>query len=266
MELSITKEDMRSYAEVNYIINHMNERYFDKIPQKIKDFLYIVKDDSYETTIKIDPAMPLTKQGISQYALEVIAIFHLKYWCENDEVKRNLLNRIEDNHKKFEEQLRAKYSSDVFGNAPTSSSNNIYQGLQDFERNIDNANVKSIQDIKANKETNYEEIEKAAEKAESEKDYEQTVQDVNTSSAKNVQKAAEELTELTKQTTLKNFVMDIINKIKGFFKKKEEIPAQTSTNEVKAENVVEATPVEQPATTAVTEENVEQIKEEVSSK
>ena len=38
MELSITKEDMRSYAEVNYIINHMIERYFDKIPQKIKDF------------------------------------------------------------------------------------------------------------------------------------------------------------------------------------------------------------------------------------
>lgn len=263
MELSITKEDMRSYAEVNYIINHMNERYFDKIPQKIKDFLYIVKDDSYETTLKIDPATPLTKQGISQYALEVIAIFHLKYWCENDEIRRNLLNRIEDNHRKFEEQLRAKYSVDFLDNSQkTSSSSNIYQGFQDFEKNVENVNAKSIQDIKANKENNYEEIEKAAEMADSQKEFEQTVQDVNTSSAKNVQKAAEELTELSKQSSFKNFVMNIINTIKDMFKKKEVLaPAKT---EDKVENPVQAAPVEQPVE-KVEEVKVEEIKQEVSS-
>lgn len=261
MELSITKEDMKSYAEVNYIINHMNEKYFNKIPQKIKDFLYIVKDDSYETTININPAMPLTKQGISQYALEVIAIFHLKYWCENDDVRKSLLNRIESNHRKFEEQLRARYSNDVFANNQASSSN-IYQGLQDFEKNIDNTNIKSIQDIKANMETNYDEIEKAALQAESEKDYEQTVQDVNTSSAKNVQKAAEELTEITQQTNLKNFVMDLINKIKAFFNKvgskKENTVVETTTNsstEPEVTTVVEAT--------SEVVEKVEEIKKEV---
>ena len=38
MGVVITKEDIRAYAEVNYIINHMNEKYREKVPEKLKNF------------------------------------------------------------------------------------------------------------------------------------------------------------------------------------------------------------------------------------
>ena len=34
MGVVITRDDIRAYAEVNYIINHMNEKYREKVPEK----------------------------------------------------------------------------------------------------------------------------------------------------------------------------------------------------------------------------------------
>lgn len=35
MSVIITLEDIQAYAEVDYIIHHMNEKYIEKIPKKI---------------------------------------------------------------------------------------------------------------------------------------------------------------------------------------------------------------------------------------
>ena len=38
MSVVITIDDIRAYAEVDYIINHMNQKYIDKVPQRMKEF------------------------------------------------------------------------------------------------------------------------------------------------------------------------------------------------------------------------------------
>ena len=35
MSVVITREDIISYAEVDYIIHHMNEKYINKLPEKL---------------------------------------------------------------------------------------------------------------------------------------------------------------------------------------------------------------------------------------
>ncbi len=116
MGVVITIDDIRAYAEVDYIINHMNEKYIEKVPKKILNFFSELKDPNYE--VKVDPYVPLQKQGLKRYTLEIIALLHLKYWCEDEERKKELYGIMIRNQEKLEEQMRDKYSVEkLFDNA-----------------------------------------------------------------------------------------------------------------------------------------------------
>ena len=108
MSVTITIEDIRAYAEVDYIINHMNEKYQKMIPEKMLAFFHDFKDPNLN--IKIDPYVPLQNQGLSRYALEIIALLHLKYWCENEERKQELYNIMLRNQEKLDEQMKNRFS------------------------------------------------------------------------------------------------------------------------------------------------------------
>lgn len=114
MSVVMTRDDLMAYAEVDYIIHHMNEKYLEKLPEKFLIFFANMKDHTYE--VYVDPRKPLEIQGLKKYALEILAILHLKYWCDNEERKIELLNKMKENQEKLEAQMREKYSIDkLFG-------------------------------------------------------------------------------------------------------------------------------------------------------
>lgn len=110
MSVVITREDIIAYAEVDYIINHMDDRYVEKVPEKLLNFFEKIKDPNHK--INIDPYKPLNEQGLQKYTLEIIALLHLKYWCENEERKKELYDLMLKNQRKLEEQMRQKFSID----------------------------------------------------------------------------------------------------------------------------------------------------------
>ena len=145
MSVVSTLEDIRAYAEVDYIIKHMNEKYREKVPQKMLDFFETYKDPTYE--VKINPYVPLQKQGLQRYALEIIALLHLKYWCEDEERKQELYNRMETNQVKFEEKLRERFNAD-----------NIFDDTEEVETKEDLSKPKKIQVIENTAKQNSNEI------------------------------------------------------------------------------------------------------------
>ena len=110
MGVIITRDDIIAYAEVDYIIKHMDEKYMQKIPEKLLLFFETIKDPELE--IYIDPYKPLQSQGLKRYTLEIIALLHLKYWCENEERKKELYDLMLKNQDKIEEQMKEKFSID----------------------------------------------------------------------------------------------------------------------------------------------------------
>lgn len=129
MSVVITLDDIRAYAEVDYIIKHMNAKYREKVPQKMLDFFDKFKDPTYE--VKINPYVPLQKQGLQRYALEIIALLHLKYWCEDEERKKELYGRMLRNQEKLDEQMREKYSVEkLFDNASAT----VVKSEEDLEK------------------------------------------------------------------------------------------------------------------------------------
>ena len=124
MSVVITLDDIRAYAEVDYIISHMNEKYRQKVPEKILNFFHDYKDPTYK--VNVNPYVPLQKQGLKRYTLEILALFHLKYWCENEERKKELYGLMLENQERLENQMREKYSVEkLFDNANATIVNSI---------------------------------------------------------------------------------------------------------------------------------------------
>ena len=120
MGVVITLSDIRAYAEVDYIINHLNEKYRNMVPKKMLDFFSDFKDPNY--VVKINPYIPLQNQGLQRYTLEILALLHLKYWCEDEKRKQELYDIMLHNQEKLEEQMNNKYNVDnIFGNSESTS-------------------------------------------------------------------------------------------------------------------------------------------------
>ena len=99
----IPTEDRIAVAEVDYIIHHMNEMYLNKIPQKVRDYITILKKRNIE--IYVDPHIPLENQGLKEFTLYFLMILNLKYWC-NDERRKDILAMMEGNQREYDEKVK----------------------------------------------------------------------------------------------------------------------------------------------------------------
>ena len=156
----IPNEDRIAIAEVDYIIHHMNEFYLNKIPQKVRDYITIVKKRNID--IYVDPKKPLEKQGLKEYTLYLLMILNLKYWC-NDERRKDILAMLENNQRKYEEKI-----NNIFEQADslsTASEENVekisnnrpkqvitveHENINTDENSIDNAQEEQKQETEEN--------------------------------------------------------------------------------------------------------------------
>lgn len=177
----IPNEDRIAIAEVDYIIHHMNELYLNKIPQKVKDYITLLKKSNVE--IYVDSKVPLHKQGLKEFTLYFLMILNLKYWC-SDERRRDILAKLEANQRKYDEKI-----------------NNIFEQAESLntvsEENVENTNTnRPKQVITVNQETKENKLDDAQEQ-------------------ENVEENA--IAEKPKE----NFFTKFINKVKSMFKHKE---------------------------------------------
>ena len=140
----IPNEDRIAIAEVDYIIHHMNEFYLNKIPQKIRDYITIVKKKNIE--IYVDPKIPLEKQGLKEYTLYLLMILNLKYWC-NDERRRDILAMMENNQRKYDEKI-----NNIFEQA-----NSLTTASEENVESTDTNKPKQVITVNNNSETKEEE-------------------------------------------------------------------------------------------------------------
>lgn len=145
MENIISNDDRIAIAEVDYIIHHMNERYLNKIPQKIRDYITILKKKNVE--IYVDPKQPLEKQGLKEFTLYFLMILNLKYWC-NDERRKEIMKMLEENQRKFDAKV-----NNIFGQAESIQSASSFETPISRPKQItvvgndieENSNISSVQ-------------------------------------------------------------------------------------------------------------------------
>lgn len=205
MSVVITRDDIIAYAEVDYIIHHMNEKYVQKVPTKLLQFFATIKDPEHE--VYVDPHVPLQNQNLRKYTLELLALLHLKYWCEDEERRKELYSKMVENQTKLDDQMRQKYNVDNMFGMNSATVVNSEEDLQGQE--VDYSKPKNI--------TKYDHV---AEQNPDVQDF-TDVQEDKLSNYLNVgKKQVEELENKETAITQKvGFLSNIIAKIKGMFSK-----------------------------------------------
>ena len=115
MALQMTSERMEAYVEVIEILNHMDKKYVEKIPQKLKEFFENNCSKEYE--FNLNPDKPLAEQNLKSKTLAVLGMLNVNYWCESEAEKQKLLAQYYEEERLYQEELREKYNPDnIFKN------------------------------------------------------------------------------------------------------------------------------------------------------
>ena len=104
---------MEAYAEVDMILNLMDAKYISKIPEKLRNIFKEKKDQSYNK--EIVTYKPLEEQDLNHETLSILAVLNYKYWCKDENKKKELMDRYEENERKYQEELSKKFNpNDLF--------------------------------------------------------------------------------------------------------------------------------------------------------
>ena len=98
------------YSEVYAFLNIVSEEDRNKIPKKLKEMIEEEREKEYTPSYTFE--IPIEEQEISDEAIAMIALLHLNYWCEDENEKERLNAILDDNEKKYQEELREKYNTD----------------------------------------------------------------------------------------------------------------------------------------------------------
>lgn len=131
-----TKDTKIAYSEVLAIINLMEEKYKNKIPNSLLKTFEEEKKENYNPVINIEES--LVNQNLQRETLVILAILNLNYWCETEQEKEELLKEYAENDKIKEEKLRKMYNPDnIFKNKNTEiSSENENKQLIEYKENM----------------------------------------------------------------------------------------------------------------------------------
>ena len=196
MENVITNDDRTAMAEVDYIIHHMNERYLNKIPQNVQDFIAILKKKTAK--VYVDPHQPLEKQGLKEFTLYFLMILNLKYWCD-DARRRDILLMLENNQKKYDDKV-----------------NHIFHNAESIEVHD---TVEASRPLNKPKKVVVAETTTSSEKAENVEEMQQSVKVVKTETTNALNDLEKEANAIT-TTKEENFFTKFISKIKSLLIKK----------------------------------------------
>lgn len=137
----LTKEDTYAFAELLELISFLDEESKNKIPQKLISIFEANALKTYEN--HLSPELPLEEQNISEKTISYLGVICLNYWCNSEEEKQDLINKVRENDIRKEKELQEKYSYDkMFNNQKTTESINIEKtDSENKEQTINSENL-----------------------------------------------------------------------------------------------------------------------------
>ena len=79
-------------TEISTIIKYMPKEYQNKIPTNVMEFFEKNKTNNYK--VNINPNNIFDKSNIKEETLAIIAMLNIKYWCPNENLKKQLIKNM----------------------------------------------------------------------------------------------------------------------------------------------------------------------------
>lgn len=104
-------EYRNSLYELSEIFKVLDKSLVDRIPIRLKDIIENQKSKNYN--FRLDYSKKISEQKLSETTELFLTSLHLRYWC-NEEEKKQILNTMRNNERKYQKELKEKYNPDIF--------------------------------------------------------------------------------------------------------------------------------------------------------
>lgn len=101
---------LQVYSEIYCLLNYFPETYINKLPEKLLNLIKQNSDSKY--FIEIDTAKSLEEQKIIEETKNTLVVLKYNYWSDDTE-KINIMEKLTENERKYQEKLREKYNPDT---------------------------------------------------------------------------------------------------------------------------------------------------------
>ena len=102
-------------SEVLHYLKGIRQEDINKIPRNF--MIFLEENASKKYICQFDYNKPLRELKLLDETRGIISTICLNYWCETEEQKKNYINRLNENERKYQEKLREKYTPDnIFKN------------------------------------------------------------------------------------------------------------------------------------------------------
>lgn len=91
-------ENNKVNAEILGVLLALGDKYINKLPSSVME--YLTKNSNMSEIPYIDQQKRIEEQNISKDARVFLTMLKLKYWCKSEEEKEILLNLLNENDKK----------------------------------------------------------------------------------------------------------------------------------------------------------------------
>ena len=97
-------------SEVLYYLNGICKEDIDKIPKRLIKLFENNKSKDY--VCNFDYNKPLKELDLLDETRGIISMICLNYWCQTKEEKQKVLEKLNQNERKYQEGLRRRYNPD----------------------------------------------------------------------------------------------------------------------------------------------------------
>ncbi len=124
-------DNMIAYAEIDAILNLLEDKYREKVPEKVRTFFKEEKMVDYTPTIDVN--IPLIQQNLKRETIVLLAILVINYWCDSEEEKQSFIDELEKNEK-IKIELQEKYNHDnLFKNRRKTKEDVVMEQVENVE-------------------------------------------------------------------------------------------------------------------------------------
>lgn len=132
--MAISINTRNAYAEVDNFIECLDSYDKNKVPDDIMEYFKREKSKNYDKMIDVN--QPIKNQNLMDETLAIIAMLNLKYWCDDEEEKKRLIDIYLENERKIRDELKEKYDIErVFKERKSKKEVNFQsEGVPDIQR------------------------------------------------------------------------------------------------------------------------------------
>ena len=111
----MVNETELAYAEVDAILELLEDEYVNRIPAQVREFFKKEKNREYILNIRSD--IGLDGQKIKAETISLLTLLQINYLCDSEEERKEILKELQENDRLKEEESREKYNPDnIFKN------------------------------------------------------------------------------------------------------------------------------------------------------